>query len=60
MQSYTLINLITEQMITVQANNRLHARIKACDIAKQPQDDRCYWIAKQDYHNVIGYTVLSA
>lgn len=60
MKTFTLINLITEQLITVQANSRLHARTKACTIAKQDESERCYWIAKQAYHDVTGYEVLSA
>lgn len=59
MQSYTMINLLTKQLVTIEANSRLHARTKACMIANHPEDERCYWIAKQDYHDVTGYSVLS-
>ncbi|ASN73462.1 hypothetical protein P1_01 [Acinetobacter phage vB_ApiP_P1] len=60
MKQYTMINLLTEQIVNVEANSRLHARIKACVIAKQHEDERCYWITKQAYHDVTGYEVLSA
>lgn len=60
MQNYTMINLLTKQLVNVDANSRLHARTKACNIAKQDESERCYWIAKQAYHDVNGYEVLSA
>ena len=60
MKTFTLINLITKQLVTVQANSRLHARTKACTIANHAEDERCYWIVQQDYHNVEGFKVLSA
>ncbi len=59
MTAYTMINLLTKQLVIVQANSRLHARTKACSIAGHHEDDRCYWIAKQDYHDATGYKVLS-
>ena len=60
MKTFTLVNLITEQLVTVQANSRLHARTKACQIARHAEDDRCYWIVKQSYHKTEGFEVLSA
>ena len=62
MKTYTLINLLTRNMITLEANSRLHARRKALDVANNTAGqytDLCYWIEKQAYHDTTGYKVLA-
>ena len=62
MKTFTLINLLTRKMVTLEANSRLHARRMALDIANSTTGqytDLCYWIEKQAYHDTTGYEVLA-
>lgn len=60
MKTFTLINLLTKHMVTVEATNRLHARTQASALAGATDNDHIiYWITKQDYHDTAGYTVLA-
>ena len=59
MKTFILINLLTNQMITIDAELRIHAKRKACEIAGHHKSDSLYWIVKQDYHKTEGFTVLS-
>ena len=59
MKTFTLINLLTNQLITVSADRRIHAKRIACEIAGHDKSDSLYWIVKKDYHKTEGFTVLS-
>ena len=59
MKTFTLINLLTSQLIIVSAERRIHAKRIACEIAGHNKSDSLYWIVKKDYHKTEGFTVLS-
>ena len=59
MKTFILINLLTSQMITVDAELRIHAKRIACEVAGHHKSDSLYWIVKKDYHKVEGFTMLS-
>lgn len=64
MKTFNLINLLTKQLVTVEAETLSIASKEAVLIAIDLDADHldnhsAYWIKQRDYHNTEGYTVLS-
>lgn len=60
MKTFTMFNRLTKHVVTIEATDRLQARIQASALAGATDEDHViYWITKQDYHDTTGYTVLA-
>lgn len=62
MRSFTLVNLLTKTVITLDSAKRVqaqHAATTALIKATGQYTDHCYWVERQEYHDVTGFKVLA-
>ena len=65
MKDFIVVNLLTEQFAKISANNLREAKRKACFLAidlglDHAENEIAYWIEKQAYLSVQGFTELKA